>query len=92
MTTPFTDTATAPKIVDESSYQKQNWTGPVGSTVYTRVVTTSRVRHTCLTQAAADSIAARKDSEGLSAVSQRQNQAGWYQVLTTERTIPAWET
>jgi len=87
---PFTDTATAPRIVDESAYQRVNWTGPVGTPTYYRTVITSRVRHTCLTMAAADSIATAKNLTGLSASSQRQNDVGWYQVLTTERSVDSW--
>lgn len=91
---PFTDTASAPRIVDETSYQRQKvWTTGPGATVYTRNVITTRLRHTILTQAAADSIALAKNSEtNKSAASQRMNPPGWYQVNVTERIDCAWES
>jgi len=91
---PFTDTATAPRIVDENSFDKEpSYPIVVGGTIYYRRVITSRYRHTILTQAAADSIAEAKNSEtGTSAASQRMNEPGWFQVNVTKRTDCAWET
>jgi len=96
MTTPFTDTSTAPRIVEETSYDiEKSWppfaTGAVP--IYSRTVITTRLKHTILTQAAADSIALSKSSEtDKSAASQRMNQPGWFQVSVTERHDCAWET
>jgi len=94
MTTPFTDTATAPRIVDENSFQEQFSYPPIASgVVYHRTVITTRLRHTILTQEAADSIAEAKNGEpGTSAASQRMNQPGWFQVSVTVRTDCEWET
>ena len=90
---PFTDTTSAPKIFDDKTFTTQSLTYMLGitPTVYTRTITTTRYRHTCLTRAAADSIAEAKNDTYTTASSQRQTAAGAYQVIVTEDTFGAWE-
>ena len=92
----YTDTTSAPHIIDDTNYQHQqlsmiNTSDQV--TTWSRLVTTIRSRHVWLTRAAADSIAAAKQAEtGKSAQSVRMNDAGAYQVRVTQRTIGAWSS
>lgn len=88
---PFTDTASAPRIYDDKNFANETITYYFGvPTTYTRTITTTRLRHTCLTRAAADSIAEAKNDTYTTATSQRQNPADVYQVVVTTDTYSAW--
>ena len=87
---PFTDTTSAPRIYDDKSFVTQR--AFFLFSPYTRTITTTRYRHTCLTRAAADSIAENKRDTYTTATSQRQNSANTYQVVVTSDTFTAWES
>ena len=89
---PFTDTASAPYIQDDKSFSTQLYTVFLGlsSITYSRTITTTRGRHTCLTQAAADSIAEAKNDTYSTATSQKQNATKTYQVVVTSDTYGPW--
>lgn len=88
----FTDTTSAPRIYDDKNFATERTTWGFGSPLYSRTITTSRYRHTCLTRAAADSIALAKNDTYTTATSQRQNEANMYQVVVTSDTYGAWES
>lgn len=88
---PFTDTTTAPRIVDGKHFDRQQLHYPLLDRSWSRLVTTIRLRHTWLTQAAADSIAAAKDAiAGTTAASNRTGVTQVFQVNVTEITEGAW--
>ncbi len=87
----FTDTTSAPRIYDDKNFATETLTYYFGTpTTYTRTITTERLRHTCLTRAAADSIAEAKNDTHTTATSQRQNNANMYQVVVTSDTYSDW--
>jgi hypothetical protein len=88
---PFSDTTSAPRIVDGGHADPQTINYPLLGRAWSRVVTTLRLRHTWLTQAAADTIATAKNAEtGKTASYSRMSPIGAYQVNVTEITEGAW--
>jgi hypothetical protein len=89
----FTDTENSPTIVDDTTKQNQvlQFVGGASVSTWRKTVTWVTQRHTWLTKAAADSIAAAKNNPPtVTATSKRMNDIGAYQVIMTTKTDTVW--
>ena len=91
MSTLHTDTTNAPRIPDGKHFDNQQLHYPLLARSWSRLVTTESYRFVWLSQAAADSIAAAKDTTpGTNASTNRTNDIGAFQVAISETVEGAW--